>query len=85
MYNGQLEMSFEHARTSRPGTRRQRRLARARWWFRCMRQAVSSATEWQPAPPPRPQQTWLAGTHREIELPPVLPLQPPSLEEQVCE
>lgn len=50
-----------------------------------MRQAVSSATEWQPAPPPRPQQTWLAGTHREIELPPVLPLQPPSLEEQVCE
>ena len=64
----QMELSFEgHHRHSaggpRPaGSRRQRHLNRALWWFRQMRQVVDLATDWQPAPPPRPEQTWFAQT-----------------------
>ncbi len=79
MYNGQMEMSFEHGFCTRNRTRRQRRLARASWWFQCMRQVVDRAIDWQPAPPPRPEQTWFPGAHREIELAPAV------AEQQVCE
>jgi hypothetical protein len=34
---------------------------RAQWWFRRMRQIVDSALDWQPAPPPRPEQTLFPG------------------------
>jgi hypothetical protein len=62
MYDGQLEMSFAGVRGG--SSARQRRLTRAQWWFQRMRQAVDGALDWQPAPPPRPEQTWLPGTHR---------------------
>jgi hypothetical protein len=67
MYNAQLEMSF--GGTARLLSRRQRRLSRAQWWFQRMRQIVDRAIEWQPAPPPRPEQIWLPGAHRETVLP----------------
>jgi len=86
MYNGQLEMSFGSERAGQTVKRRQRRMARARWWFQCLRQAVNGATDWQPAPPPRPEQTWFPGAHRQVELRPSSPPQTASLEQrQVCE
>jgi hypothetical protein len=40
----------------------------SRWWFHQMRQIVDRAFDWQPAPPPRPEQTWLSGTHRSVSV-----------------
>ena len=79
MYDAQLEMSFG----SRAGrlTRRQRRLTRAQWWFRHMREIVDRAIEWQPAPRPRPEQTWFPGLHRQ----PLLPASAPSRPSQEVE
>jgi len=62
--DAQMELSFGTSRRnlgSGPrlaGSRRQRHLNRALWWFRQMRQVVDLATDWQPAPAPRPEQTW---------------------------
>jgi hypothetical protein len=55
----QLEISFAGACTFRPVVRRQKRLTRARWWFRQMRSVVNQARDWAPAPEPRPEQTYL--------------------------
>ncbi len=57
----QLELSFETtALPLRRGTRRDRRLARARWWFEQMHAVVDRALEWSAPPPPRPEQTTLS-------------------------
>ena len=56
MFDGQMEMSFENVKLFHP--RRQRRHTRAQWWFQRMRQIVDLATEWPPAPSPRPVQIW---------------------------
>lgn len=34
--------------------------AKSRWWFAQMRRVVDRATDWQPAPQPRPMQERLA-------------------------
>ena len=34
--------------------------ARARWWFEQMHRVVDRACDWQPAPPARPDQSYLA-------------------------
>ena len=55
-------MSFEETLAGRARTRRPARPARpgrARWWFSQMRQVVNSALDWKPAPPARPEQTYL--------------------------
>ncbi len=56
MFDGQLEMSFGQA--VQISARRQRRQTRAHLWFQRMRQIVDRATDWQPCPPPRPEQIW---------------------------
>ena len=62
MTTAQLELSFENRHPAacervlrQPATRS------ARWWFERMRQLVDAAFDWQPALPPRPEQTWLPG------------------------
>ena len=57
MTNAQLELSFG-TRRARPTLTPARRssIRNARWWFRRMRQIVDGALDWQPAPPPRPEQ-----------------------------
>jgi hypothetical protein len=57
MTNAQLELSFGALRvhpmltnTRRPSIRN------PQWWFQRMRQIVDRALDWQPAPPPRPEQ-----------------------------
>ena len=66
MFDGQLEMSFANGRGCQSITRRQRRLSRAQWWFQRMRQVVDRAIDWPSAPPPRPEQIWFPGVHRQI-------------------
>jgi hypothetical protein len=39
--------------------RREGRLKRAHYWFGRMRQIVDGALDRDPAPPARPEQTWL--------------------------
>ena len=72
MIDRQMEMSF--VTTPRCTERRQRRLGRAHWWFQRMRQLVDRATDWEPAPPPRPEQIWFAGTVRQPGGPAVPPV-----------
>lgn len=59
----QLELDLSGG-LCRSRTPRQRRLSRANWWFQRMRQLVDRACDWQPAPAPRPEQTWLSIAHR---------------------
>jgi hypothetical protein len=57
MNNAQLELSFNtrNARQLSRGTRRPS-VRNPQWWFRRMRQIVDNALDWQPAPPPPPEQ-----------------------------
>lgn len=61
MNNPQLEMSLDPARRSTSSRQRKasRPRAQAQWWFRKMRDVVDSALDWRPAPPARPEQTYL--------------------------
>jgi hypothetical protein len=74
MLDGQMQLSFVNAGGC--ATRHQRRLSRAQWWFERMRQAVDRARDWQPAPPPRPEQIWLPGTCRQVAV--ITPPTPPA-------
>jgi hypothetical protein len=56
----QLEFGLERSQSFVLPARRPERRTRAQWWFRQMRQVVSEALEWQPAPAARPQQVWLS-------------------------
>jgi hypothetical protein len=61
MFNqDQMELSFAGTSGGCPRDRRQRRLARARWWFTQMRRAVDEAFHRQSCPPPRPEQVYLS-------------------------
>jgi hypothetical protein len=64
MFDRQIEMSFENAKRFSP--RRQRRHTRAQWWFQRMRQIVDLATEWPPAPSPRPVQIWFPASENRL-------------------
>lgn len=55
----QMEMSFDNTAAFRPVIRSQKRLSRARWWFTEMYALVDRAIDWRPAPPARPEQTYL--------------------------
>lgn len=56
----QMELSLTPATPAfRRATRRQRCLPSAHWWFDQMRKAVDAATDWQSAPPGRPEQCHL--------------------------
>ena len=57
--NSQLELSIQNPAPCRSLTRSQRRRQTAAFWFNRMRQVVERAAGWNPAPPPRPEQTWL--------------------------
>lgn len=63
----QLELGFNgglprHSRFAR----RERRLARAAWWFNKMREVVNAATVCPSENAPRPEQTLLPGSYRQI-------------------
>ena len=70
MNNEQLELGINGnksrmSRAAYPATRNRR--ARADWWFAQMRNIVSRAMDWE-APQPPPEQIWIPGAHREVNV-----------------
>ena len=64
--NGQLELGFNGIQPRANAARREGRIARANWWFAKMREAVAGAME--TAGQPRPEQIWIPGANREVEV-----------------
>jgi hypothetical protein len=63
--NNQLELGFNATQSRIHGRRREQRVARAKWWFAKMREAVENA--WQEQAQPRPEQILIAGVNRKLE------------------
>jgi hypothetical protein len=66
--NEQLELGFNGTQTRIYGRRRETRMARAQWWFARMRAAVAGAMEWPDSGQPRPEQIWMPGANRELNM-----------------
>jgi hypothetical protein len=81
MIDGQMELGLASTRGCHPVSRRQRHLSRARWWFERMRRVVDRAVDWPPAPPARPEQTWLTEASRQE----AAAARPEGQERQICE
>lgn len=64
MTNEQLELSLAAGQQTQLAPRREGRPSRAAWWFGQMRRVVNSAMDWNAAPEPRPEQSWLEISHR---------------------
>lgn len=64
--NKQLELGFNGTQTRIFG-RREARVARGKWWFAKMREAVANAMDWQAQAEPRPEQILFAGTNRQLK------------------
>ena len=63
----QLELGLNNAQ--RPSlARREKRVARAAWWFNKMRAAVNGAMDWPPTDAPRAEQTFLPGAYRQVRI-----------------
>ena len=62
MTNEQLDLGLDGAGQKPALRRREGRMARAAWWFTQMRRMVGAAIDWEAAPEPRPEQTWLPDT-----------------------
>jgi hypothetical protein len=81
MMDRQMELSLEAERGFAHFAPKQQRQRRAQQWFSRMREAVERALDWQPAPEPRPEQTWFAATHPHAQ-----PLRERPFDEQpICE
>jgi len=67
--NSQLELGIQNPAPCRshPVTRHAP-LVTFRWWFNRMRQVVERATGWNPAPAPRPEQTWFPNATRSVTI-----------------
>jgi hypothetical protein len=68
MKNEQMELGLNGERAAVRTCRRERRITRATWWFSHMRQIVERATDWPAAPEPRPEQIWMPGTQRQVQV-----------------
>jgi hypothetical protein len=66
--NNQLELGFNGTQTRICGRRRESRMARGQWWFARMREVVSQAMDLEPENQARPQQTWMSGANRQLEV-----------------
>jgi hypothetical protein len=67
-HDQQMELGFNGSSRLARRERRERRLARAAWWFGRMRAAVDNATGHSAGPAARPEQTFLTGAYRQIKL-----------------
>ena len=69
MTDAQLELGFGHLRNQsvHDGSRRSASNTR-RWWFERMREIVDRARDWQPAPPPRPEQSSFGPMYRQVAI-----------------
>lgn len=66
--NQQLELGFSGGKPAGRIARRENRMARAAWWFNKMRAVVNGAMDWPSAGQPRPQQAWLPGAYRQVQI-----------------
>jgi hypothetical protein len=66
--NEQLELGFNGTQARIFGSRRERRVARAQWWFTQMRAAVASAVDWPAQANARPEQILFPGANREVQV-----------------
>lgn len=66
--NQQLELGFNTVQSRVFGRRREPRVARAKWWFAKMREAVRNAMALPEAGQPRPEQIWMPGANREVKV-----------------
>jgi hypothetical protein len=64
----QLELGLSGAPRGTRFARRERRLARAAWWFNKMRAVVNAATACPSENAPRPEQTFLPGAYRQVRI-----------------
>ncbi len=64
----QLELGLGGGKPVMRIARREKRMARAAWWFNKMRAVVNGAMDWPPAGHPRPQQEWLPGAYRQVRI-----------------
>jgi hypothetical protein len=65
---GQLELGLNGVKRATRIARRENRLARAAWWFGKMRAVVNDAIDWPAAGQPRPEQTFLPGAYRQVQV-----------------
>jgi hypothetical protein len=65
--NEQLELGFNGTQRRIFGRPRPR-VTRAQWWFAKMREAVEHAMDWQAEAQPRPEQIWMPGANRSLEV-----------------
>jgi len=68
MNNQQMELGFNEVRTAVPTNPRKRRITRGAWWFARMRQIVDRAIAWETVGQGRPEQTWLPGASRQVQV-----------------
>lgn len=66
--NQQLELGFNGTQSRIFGRRREQRVARARWWFARMREAVTHAISLPETGQPRPEQIWIPGANRHVQV-----------------
>ena len=66
--NEQLELGFNGIKLLTNGARHQDRTTSAAWWFAQMREVVERAMDWNQAGEPRPEQIWIPGAAREVEV-----------------
>ena len=64
----QLELGISNQVPVNRRGRRENRMARAAWWFNKMRAAVNGAMEWRNPAAPRPEQIFLPGAYRRVEV-----------------
>ena len=62
----QLELGFNGMQTRIFGRRREQRVARAKWWFTKMHEAVKNA--WQEQAQPPAEQFFFAGVNRSLKV-----------------
>ena len=66
--NNQLELGFNGTQSRIHGCRRETRMARGQWWFARMREVVSQAMDLEMDRPARPEQIWMPGANRQMEV-----------------
>ena len=66
--NEQLELGFNGVQIRAGTVPHDSRIARANWWFARMRNIVENAMDWSAAAEQRPEQIWIPGAHREVEV-----------------
>jgi hypothetical protein len=89
LLNGsQLELGLAIGKNCRTVESSRRGAGRASWWFERMRQLVDRATDWEPAPPPRPEQISFSGPARQGMVPLAAPANAVKInsdEREICE